>query len=164
MQYRESKQFPIRKIVSGGQSGADRAALDWAIANGIEHGGWCPSGRRAEDGEIESKYQLSETPSRSYLPRTKQNVCDSDGTLIVNSGMLDGGTLNTKRFAEKQKKPVIVAKVAVGIGIGQVEQICLWLQDYGIEVLNVAGPRESKRPGIYRQTFELLDRVFETQT
>ena len=82
----------------------------------------------------------------------------------MNSGMLDGGTLNTKRFAEKQKKPVIVAKVAVGIGIGQVEQICLWLQDYGIEVLNVAGPRESKRRGIYRQTFELLDRVFETQT
>jgi Circularly permutated YpsA SLOG family len=84
------------KIVSGGQTGADRAGLDWAIKNGIQHGGWCPKGRRAEDGPIDAKYQLQETPSSNYPQRTEWNVRDSDGTMIFSIGeYLTGGSLKT---------------------------------------------------------------------
>ena len=74
--------FP--KIVSGGQTGADRAALDWAMAHGVPHGGWCPAGRLAEDGVIDMRYSLKETPQPEYLQRTEWNVRDSDATLIVS--------------------------------------------------------------------------------
>lgn len=80
------------KIVSGGQSGADRAALDWAIQNDLPHGGWCPKGRIAEDGRIDSRYTLRETDSEGYRQRTRQNVVDSDGTLILNTGELSDGS------------------------------------------------------------------------
>ena len=95
----------FQTIVSGGQTGADRAALDWAISQNIAHGGWCPSGRMATDGPLASKYMLRETESTGYRLRTKLNVQDSDATLIFNSGVLDGGTLQTVRFAQKLNKP-----------------------------------------------------------
>jgi hypothetical protein len=81
----------LQRIVSGGQAGVDRAALDWAIARGIPHGGWCPAGRIAEDGMIPERYQLRETASPGYRERTRRNVEDSDGTLILNLGELDAG-------------------------------------------------------------------------
>ena len=86
-------------IVSGGQTGADRAALDFAIAHGIEHGGWCPLGRRAEDGPLDAKYRLVETEREGYRARTVRNVRDSDATLILNLGDLEGGSLETMRIA-----------------------------------------------------------------
>ncbi len=93
------------KVVSGGQTGVDRAALDWACKQRIPHGGWCPQGRRASDGPLSLKYQLRETESAGYRQRTKRNVQESDATLIFNVGELDGGSLQTLRFAERSGKP-----------------------------------------------------------
>lgn len=94
------------KIVSGGQTGADRAGLDWAIKHGIPYGGWCCKGRRSEDGSIPSQYQLQETPSTNYLQRTEWNVRDSDGTVIFSlAERLSGGSLKTLEFAIKHRKP-----------------------------------------------------------
>jgi len=147
----------VSRIVSGGQTGADRAALDWAIRNNVPHGGWCPRGRKAEDGPLDAKYLLQETESASYLHRTRQNVIDSDGTLIVNLGTLDGGTLATVKLAQELDKPHIVLQLDSGAGDDAAQQLMDWLTRESISNLNIAGPRESKRPGIYFLTNELLD-------
>ncbi len=153
------KKRSITRIVSGGQTGADRAALDAAIAMGIATGGWCPAGRKVEDGVMPEKYPLTETKSKSYEVRTRWNVRDSDGTLILNLGELDGGTLKTKAFAEKTGKPCLVVQ------LDQPEHqtpldVTSWLQKHTIHALNVAGPRESKRPGIYVQSYAFLKELF----
>src|SRR4051794_40670415 len=97
-----STSLSLKRIVSGGQTGADRAALDWAIDNGIEHGGWCPNGRRAEDGHIDPRYQLRETPFSKYVQRNEWNVRDSDGTVLITiDSRLVGGTKQTLEFARK---------------------------------------------------------------
>ncbi|OOZ12332.1 putative molybdenum carrier protein [Solemya velum gill symbiont] len=145
----------ITRIVSGGQTGADRAALDYAIEHGIPHGGWCPKGRLAEDGELDSKYLLVEMPSANYRQRTRQNVVDSDGTLIINQGELRGGTRATHEFAEALEKPYLVIQVEDD-ALENRDVVLSWLQERGIAVLNVAGPRGSKCPEIYRHTFQLL--------
>lgn len=149
----------LERIVSGGQSGVDRAALDWAIAHGIPHGGWCPPGRLAEDGPLAACYLLREIEVGSYRQRTRRNVEDSDGTLILNLGELEGGTLATRRFAERLKKPSLVVGLDHGIDAGVAARIAAWLADQDIRSLNVAGPRESKRPGIYRLAMELMSAV-----
>lgn len=95
----------VKRIVSGGQTGVDRGALDAAIFLGIAHGGWCPQGRLAEDGTIPPRYELTETNSSKYPIRTQQNVIDSDGTLILYAGELQGGTSLTLRFARERNKP-----------------------------------------------------------
>lgn len=148
----------MHTIVSGGQTGADRAALDWAIEHGVPHGGWCPADRRAEDGPLDSKYQLSETESKSYRSRTVRNVRDSDAILIVNLGELEGGSLETLRIAEQRRKPVRVVQLDSPYGDELIADLRAWL--LAVRILNVAGPRESKRPGIYAATFRLLDRLF----
>ena len=91
--------MPIKKVISGGQSGVDRAALDVAIELGIPHGGWCPAGRRSEDGTIAPIYQLQETNSRNYAKRTEKNVLDSCGTLILYRHAISGGTALTQRLS-----------------------------------------------------------------
>lgn len=144
------------KIISGGQTGADRAALDWAIAAGIPHGGWAPKGWKAEDGRIPDCYQLLELPGANYRQRTRRNVMDSDGTLIVNLGELNGGTKLTKVFAETHSRPCLVIQAEGNRAATQAEQLSLWLHENHIKTLNVAGPRESKRPSIYRATMNLL--------
>jgi hypothetical protein len=146
---------PVLEIVSGGQTGADRAALDWAIAYGIPHGGWCPAGRQAEDGPIDLRYRLRETTSAEYIERTRANVRDSDGTLIVNLGPLEGGSRDTRDYAEAIGRPCMVVQ-ADDLPAGAV---AAWLDRHGIRRLNVAGPRESQRPGIYAATAALLDEV-----
>lgn len=147
----------ISKIVSGGQTGADRAALDWAIAHGIPHGGWCPPGREAEDGAIDARYQLTEALAGGYRHRTRLNVEDSDGTLILNLGELEGGTLETRCFAEQLKKPFHVVQLDSGVSQGLTFIALEWLRAHRIRVLNVAGPRESKRPGIYAAASAFLE-------
>lgn len=134
----------IVKIVSGGQTGADRAGLDWAITNNISHGGWCPAGRLAEDGRIDDQYQLKETESPGYRQRTKRNVQDSDGTLILNLGPLEGGAFSTVRFAEKLKKPFLVIALDDGVTEEAIASVREWLANNSIQVLNIAGPRESQ--------------------
>jgi hypothetical protein len=148
-----------RHIVSGGQTGADRGALDFAIEHGFTHGGWAPQGREAEDGKIPLKYQLVELDYGGYRQRTRRNVLDSDATLIINCGDLDGGTLATRVFAQRLKKPCLVVQLDHGVTASMVVQVLDWVRQYEIKTLNVAGPRESKRPGIYRLTRELLDQV-----
>lgn len=151
----------LKKIVSGGQTGADRAGLDWAIHHGIPHGGWCPQGRIAEDGVLDFKYHLVEVPHGSYRQRTKRNVMDSDGTLILNLGDLDGGTLATANFARHLKRHSLVLQLDQEIRDSDIDAVWQWIIEHEISELNVAGPRESKRPGIYGKAITLLDMLLD---
>jgi len=144
-------------IVSGGQTGADRAALDWACDNSIAHGGWCPKGRLAADGPLPLRYQLRETESTGYRQRTKMNVNDSDATLIFNIGELDGGTLQTARFARTLNKPYRVFQLDQVALEKVATELLGWLAQSKFALLNVAGPREEKRPGIYALVFSVLN-------
>ena len=149
-----------RQIVSGGQVGVDRAALDWAMEHGLPHGGWCPQGRRAIDGPLSARYQLREADSPSYAKRTRLNVRDSDATLIINQGTLDGGTRLTVKCAEQLGKPHLCVQVDEDPSLGVIaDAIRRWLREGQFYTLNVAGPRETKRPGIYAITCKLLDRA-----
>ena len=148
----------IQKIVSGGQTGADRAALDWAIARGFEHEGWCPQGRKAEDGTISSEYSLRETGSGSYLVRTRWNVRDSDGTAIFTiKSQLTGGSLATQRFARTLGKPCL--HISRDDRYDPVEALLDFIEEFEIDTLNVAGPRASNEPGIGEFVWEVLDGV-----
>ena len=141
------------KIVSGGQSGVDRAALDVAAELSLLRGGWCPRGRYAEDGPISDFYPLTETPSPATAQRTEWNVRDADGTLVLTEGEPSGGTAVTIRFARRHGKPCLVVDLEEGPEPGAVGR---WIAEHRIAVLNVAGPRESKRPGIYRRAGAFL--------
>jgi len=148
---------PVLKVVSGGQTGVDRAALDAARAAGLPSGGWCPRGRRAEDGPIDPGYPLVETPSAEYAQRTAWNVRDSDGTLVVARGRPAGGTALTMTLARRHGKPVVVVDLARSPSPDEVSR---WVQSRAIGTLNVAGPRESQRPGIGREARVFLDALF----
>ncbi len=148
----KSSGYLPKRIVSGGQTGVDRAALEFAIAMGIEHGGWCPKGRLSEDGTIPSRYHLTENDSVDYKVRTEQNVVDSDATLILYVDRLGGGTLLTRRMAAKHHKPCLcldIARASAG-------EIALWLAEVRPICLNIAGPRESLNPGIEMAALEFL--------
>jgi len=146
------------KIISGGQTGVDRAALDAAIASGLRHGGWCPLGRIAEDGTIPSVYRLKETPLSGYRQRTEWNVRDSHGTLILSHLPLSGGTAYTEICALEMKKP---AHIADPDKQSAAETAAEWLRANSIRILNVAGPRESSDPGIHDKTFRFLAELFK---
>jgi hypothetical protein len=135
----------IERIVSGGQTGVDRAALDVALALGLPCGGWCPRGRRAEDGPIDERYPLRETPSPDYPQRTEWNVRDSDGTLVLTRGRPSGGTALTLALARRLDRPCLVLDLASDPDPDHVKR---WVEAEGIRTLNVAGPRESQHPGI----------------
>jgi hypothetical protein len=132
-------------VVSGGQTGVDRAALDVAIALGIPHGGWCPRGRRAEDGVVPARYALDEHASPDYAARTEANVADADATLVLVRGPITGGTALTRDVALRLAKPCLVVDLSARPDRSAVRH---WLATHGTRVLNVAGPRESQRPGI----------------
>jgi len=135
------------RIVSGGQSGVDRAALDAALELGLACGGWCPKGRWAEDGEIPERYPLEETESTDPAKRTRANVRDADATLILTDGEPTGGTRLAMTIAGNLDKPCLCVDFTVG---ADVEAVRAWIAETGAEVLNVAGPRESRAPGIYQ--------------
>ncbi len=151
------RRRPIDKIISGGQTGVDRAALDVALERGIPCGGWCPRGRRAEDGVVPERYPVVETPSPRYMQRTDWNVRDSDATLALVRRRPAGGTWATVRLAARHGRPwrVIVLDERTRPG-----GIVAWLRINRVRVLNVAGPRESERPGIYDRARALLLAVF----
>lgn len=147
----------IKKIISGGQTGVDRAALDIAINRQIPCGGWCPEGRKAEDGTIPGKYPLEETEDENYQERTKKNITGSDGTLILcPENSMDDGTKLTYKLAKELEKPTFVADPA---DEDQIPHVIKWLLDENIHVLNVAGPRESKLRGIYKASEMFLDKL-----
>jgi hypothetical protein len=149
-------EVPVERIVSGGQTGVDRAALDAAIALGIDHGGWCPVGRKAEDGTIPSHYRVQETASADYAERTEQNVLDSDATLILCRGEPTGGTALTARLADRNGRPSLLVDLEATPASGDVQR---WLAENQVRVLNVAGPRESTAPGVAEQARAFLLRV-----
>jgi len=148
----------IQRIISGGQTGVDRAALDIALELGMECGGWCPKGRRAEDGVIARRYPLEETPKRDYIRRTEWNVRDADGTLVLCHGRPSGGTAKTLVFAKTLSRPWLVVDLA---GQPDIQPARAWLAHYRVSVLNIAGPRESQSPGIYGKASAILRRLLQ---
>jgi hypothetical protein len=144
----------LDKIVSGGQTGVDRAALDVGMGLGLPVGGGYPKGRRAEDGIIPDRYPLTETPEPDYETRTRRNIEESDGTLILNRGQLDGGTALTASYARQIGKPCLIVALEAGIEPAAFRD---WLAANHIAVLNIAGPRESQRPGVYAAAIHCLE-------
>lgn len=142
-------------IVSGGQTGADRAGWDAAIELGLPYGGWVPKARRAEDGRIPDRYTCKETSSSDYPFRTRLNVQESDGTVVFARGEPERGSALTQNLAFRLRKPCIAFDID-GDGLGIVEQLREWIERNGIHVLNVAGNRESKSPGIGERVRRIL--------
>lgn len=151
----------IEKIISGGQTGADRAALDVALKLGIPHGGWIPKGRKAEDGPLPKTYRLKEMPTDSYEACTEKNVQDSDGTLIVARGKLSGGTDYTRQMTLTHKKQLLGIDLNL---IGHFDATSLaasWIRLQHVKVLNVAGPRASEDSQIYSDVAIILEQVVQ---
>lgn len=143
-------------IISGGQTGVDRAALDAAMEAGTEVGGWCPSGRKAEDGRIPDTYPLLEIPDGDYLQRTEKNVTDSDATLIIYFGSLSGGTARTLEFCTAHNKPHLLLDANRLPESKAASLIKHFVLRQGIARLNVAGPRASGEPIAYSYTHKVL--------
>jgi hypothetical protein len=154
-QPRSRRRFQPERIISGGQTGVDRGALDAAMALGIPHGGWCPKGRRAEDGVIPPSYQLSETESAEYAVRTERNVLESDATLILCRGIPSGGTALTLWLAQRHGKPYLI----IDLDRSSPANARRWLTTVRPATLNVAGPRESTAPGIASHACDFLMRL-----
>ena len=146
------------KVISGGQTGVDRAGLDAGIEIGLPIGGYVPKGRLAEDGQVPDKYPMTETGSKDYKERTKRNVLESDGTLIINIGPMVSGTALTARIALELNKPLMIVQLDQTC---QTSAVIDWLDENQIQILNIAGPRESKIPGIYEQTKMFLIKVLK---
>lgn len=146
-------------ILSGGQTGVDRAALDWAISCGIAHGGWCPRGRTAQDRPLPERYGLKETEATGYSQRTRMNVRDADATLIIHSGPLAGGTRLTYRFVNELQKPFQMMDLCKDKA-SQTALIQSWWRALGLCSLNVAGPSEERSPGIHAHTIQCLQQLW----
>ncbi|HUL53560.1 MAG TPA: putative molybdenum carrier protein [Opitutaceae bacterium] len=146
------------QIISGGQTGADRAALDFARARGWPHGGWCPQGRRTEAGPLPPHYQLRETPSDAYAQRTEWNVRDSDGTVIFSlAHVLAGGAATTADCARRLNKPWLHLTPAAP---EPAQRLRKFVATHGMRILNVAGPRASEEPQVAAFVRQVLEEAF----
>ena len=153
----------IKTIISGGQTGADRAAFDFALEHGIEISGFIPKNRRAEDGSISADYpNLTETATRSHAVRTELNVRNADATLIVSHGKLTGGSLLTKKFAAEHGKPFLHVDFLESTLGDTAEKARRWLVSINCRRLNIAGPRSSTDAEIYEKTKLFLAKLFGT--
>ncbi|MGM0601405.1 MAG: putative molybdenum carrier protein [Candidatus Rifleibacteriota bacterium] len=152
------KKFNIRMIISGGQTGVDRAALDFALESGIPCTGWCPRSRRAEDGQIPEKYPVKETSSVHYQHRTRLNVKDSDATLIITDGSSSRGTDLTAGIAAQYSRPLF--KISEN-NEKSLKMLVSWLNKHSPVVLNVAGPRGSEGSDVYKLAFAILKKVLK---
>ncbi len=146
----------IKKIVSGGQTGADIAGLDAAIKQSIPHGGWLPKGRLTENGPLPQKYKLQEMTTASYPKRTAQNVIDSDGTVIFTHGALTGGSALTKKKAVQHGKPVLHLELSATTEVEAVQTLGAFIEGNDIQVLNVAGSRGSRDHELYGKVFKIM--------
>ncbi len=147
------------KIISGGQTGADQAALDAAIELTIPHGGWLPKGRKTEAGPLPLKYNLRELRSDRYRDRTEMNIVDSDGTLIVSFGPLTGGSALTESLALKHDRPCLVIDLELVSRDEAVTAVEKWIDRHNIHTLNVAGPRASSEPRIYKAVRDIIETI-----
>jgi Circularly permutated YpsA SLOG family len=145
------------KIISGGQTGVDRAALDVAPKHGIESGGWCPTGRLDEFGRIPDRYPVRELESGGFAERTLQNIKDSDGTVIIYPGKLSGGTEQTVHFCAEQRRPHELIDSSNVSTEKAAQLIADFVRENKIDDLNVAGPRASEWPEGYDYAFRALD-------
>lgn len=152
-------RIEVGKIISGGQTGVDRAALDVAMLLGIAQEGFCPLGRRAEDGRIPDRYRLEETASDQYHVRTEMNVVAADGTLILYRETLRGGSQLTQKLARRHGKPCFTVDVNEQ---GNPAPVAKWLAENAIRTLNVAGPRESQAEGIYFEATKWLTEFLQS--
>ena len=147
----------LTKIISGGQTGADQGALDAAIKLGLPHGGWLPKGRPTEEGPLDEKYKLQEMPTASYSARTEKNVVDSDGTVILShTEELSGGSKLIQDLARRHWKPCLHINLSEVPAFIASSEINTWVREHNIKVLNVGGPRASKDPDIYRDTYYVI--------
>ena len=151
----------LKKICSGGQTGVDRAALDVALYLQMPHGGWCPRGRRSEDGPISKQYLLRETESADYSVRTEKNIIDADGTLILHHGPLSGGTKLTWKLAKRHQSPVLKIDLESQSIAISAPAFWDWVEQQQIATLNVAGPRESSCAGIGELSRRFLLALFD---
>lgn len=142
------------RVVTGGQTGVDRAALDVALRLDLPVGGWCPRGRLAEDGPLHPRYPLTESETDDYAERTRLNVRDSDGTLVLSMGEPTGGTAWTLVCCRLEHRPVHCVRLGPE---ARVEPVWAWLRFHGIRALNIAGPRESIEAGVYALASQFLD-------
>jgi hypothetical protein len=156
--HRPKTRLSQLRLCSGGQTGVDRAALDIALELHLPCGGWCPRGRRAEDGRIPLRYPLQETDSPLYPVRTRWNVRDSDATLILTRGRPDRGTGLTCTIAQQMARPIFIVDLNGPVDCNVIRK---WMKANGVRVLNVAGPRESSQPGIYKQASAVLRRLLK---
>jgi len=150
----------IQKIISGGQTGADQAALDVAIKLDIPHGGWIPTGRITEAGILPAKYELKEMATTSYAKRTEKNVLDSGGTLIISHGKLTGGSALTRKLANQHGRFCLHIDLNQTNAFSAAQKISTWVEENSIEVLNVAGPRASKDAKIHKATMDILESTY----
>ncbi len=146
------------RIISGGQTGVDRAALDFALENQIDCFGWCPKGRKAEDGVIPNTYPLKEAETSGYEKRTLKNVEESQGLMVFVDGEPDNGTILAIDHAEKQNKPIYIIHLSMNVE-DQETGILDFLEDQEVTIVNIVGPRESNSPGIYRKTKSFLEEL-----
>lgn len=149
------------KIVSGGQTGVDRGALDAALEAGAACGGWCPANRSAEDGPIDERYPLTPLPSGGYPERTRKNVSDSDGTLIIHFGKLEGGTALTEEYCRKIGKPCLSIDAPVMSTADAAAAVAGFIRTHGIAILNVAGPRASREPTAHEYACKVIRLLLE---
>ena len=162
----------IAKIISGGQTGADRGGLDAAIDSAVPHGGWCPKGRISEDGVIPAHYNLVETKSTAYPVRTEANIVDAHCTVVFTFGKPTGGSKKTMALAEKHQRPCLCLDLSIMTDEAAARGVLEWLSPGGLiwpgmavpqpnPVLNVAGSRESKAPGIQRRVRDVMRMVLK---
>jgi hypothetical protein len=154
-----SRSMTLKKITSGGQTGVDRGALDAALQRGFSCGGWCPPGRMAEDGPIPGQYPMTEMPRGGYRARTIQNVVDSDGTVIIHFGELEGGTEQTRLHAARRGKPSLLINAAETVPERAAELIAAFIAENSIATLNVAGPRASRQPTAHGYALAVVSKL-----
>ncbi len=154
-------RYKVLMIISGGQTGADRAGLDFAISKEIKHGGWCPKGRLAEDGAIPTKYNLIETSTNLYPQRTRQNVKDSDATIVFTDTHMSRGAMLTITCCEALKKPYFVLPISSIKDEAAKNSLLSWLNKIKPKILNIAGARASKCPQMHKFVTCILNSVIE---